>query len=62
MSDVNPDYVGSRKMSKSGDSTVVTLPKRDLRQIGIDVEELEGDYLKCRVEDGEFIVDLPIDD
>jgi hypothetical protein len=57
-----PDYVGSRKMTKSGDSMVVTLPKRELRQKGLDVEDLEGTYRKCRVVDGEFIVDLPIED
>jgi hypothetical protein len=55
-------YVGSRKAMKNGDSTAVSLPKRELRRVGVDVEELQGELLNCRLEGSEFIIDLPIED
>lgn len=55
-------YVGSRKATSNGDSTIVSLPKKELRRAGLDVEEIQGEYLQCRVEGSEFIVDLPLDE
>lgn len=55
-------YVGSRKATSIGNSTGVSLPKKELREAGVDVDDLQGDNLKCRVEGDEFVVELPIDD
>lgn len=56
-----PDYAGRRTAWKAGGSVVVSLPSKELRDAGINVEDLEGEDLYTQVENREMRVDLDVD-
>ena len=54
-----PPYSGRRKVTKSGNSLVISLPKEGMTQIGIDPDEIESKEVRARLtEEGEYRVDL----
>ncbi len=58
---MNPDvwFAGGRTATKNGDSVTVSLPKRELRRLGVDPEDLEGETLDAQGEGNEFSVKIP---
>lgn len=53
-----PEYAGMRKVQDMGDSKGVTLPKKELRALGVDMEDLEELDVPCELNDGIYQVDL----
>lgn len=45
-------------MFLSGDSAVVSLPAKELESAGIETDEIVGEEVYAKLEDGEFTVDL----
>jgi len=54
-----PPYSGRRKVTKSGNSLVVSLPKDEMSDVGIDPEEIESKRVRAQLtEEGEYRIDL----
>jgi hypothetical protein len=41
-----------------GGSDVISLPRRELKEAGIDPDQIRGEDLYVQIQDGEMIVDL----
>lgn len=53
------DYTGSRSINTSGDCLNVTLPKKELRENGYDVDSLAEDRVRCKLVDNVYTIVLP---
>lgn len=57
----DPEYSVVRTIQHKGDSTVITAPKRELRAVGVDIDDLQGQTTQVHIFDDKIEVDIPMD-